>query len=339
MATTLFRNARKKNFTQISNSLLNDDKVTLEAKALLTIFLSNKEDWKIQMKEIIKRSKNGRDAHYRALDELIEHGYVARVEIRNKSGVIEKREYIFSDDKDEVKQELKEIKHWAEENEKQLIVTYCVKKEKKKRTRKKDNDPIPENQDMGVQPFPENPNQVKQDSENPNTENSNLGNQYIKNKELNNTNLDNTNLDNTIFNNSSSSFDRKNNIEETEEEEKELIISLCKENIAYQVLFDHLHRKGLEKDTIANIILNCHKNGLDIFHISDVEAQYESMMEKILLGETIYDFAVYFVNGLKKRTEQANISRKYQMKKLEEYKIAIDKNMRREPIFYNWLEE
>lgn len=67
MSTTSYRNVRKSKFTQISNDLLNDEQLTLESKALLSIFLSNSDNWNLHMSEIIKRSKNGRDAHYSAL--------------------------------------------------------------------------------------------------------------------------------------------------------------------------------------------------------------------------------------------------------------------------------
>ena len=58
-----YRNVRRANYTQVTNSLLNDKEATLQAKGLLSIFLSNSDDWEIHMDEIITRSKNGRDAH------------------------------------------------------------------------------------------------------------------------------------------------------------------------------------------------------------------------------------------------------------------------------------
>ena len=52
-----FRNVRKQAFTMLSNAAVNDPELSLEAKGLLLIFLSNAPNWKIIMPEIISRSK------------------------------------------------------------------------------------------------------------------------------------------------------------------------------------------------------------------------------------------------------------------------------------------
>ena len=86
MANERFINARnrRRGFTTVLNQMLDDPMISLEAKGLLTILLSNKDDWKINMKEIINRSKNGRDAHYRVINELINSGYFFRIQIKEK---------------------------------------------------------------------------------------------------------------------------------------------------------------------------------------------------------------------------------------------------------------
>lgn len=177
-----FRNARKHSFTQVSNSLLNDSEVTLQAKGLLIIFLSNTEDWTIQMKEIITRSKNGRDAQYGILNELIKHGYVARIEYRDKTTKrFVKQEYIFSDNKIEVEQALEDVDGLAAENNLNAVISYKSSKSNKKKK------PVTENQDTGKEqpkkPYPDIP-----DVEIPASES-----QYINNTTGNNTNSNNTN--------------------------------------------------------------------------------------------------------------------------------------------------
>lgn len=82
MTKNTYRNAKKEKFTQVSNSLLWDKKATLQAKGLLSIFLFNSNDWELNMKEIITRSKNGRDAHYNVVNELINR---TRLFCKNKS--------------------------------------------------------------------------------------------------------------------------------------------------------------------------------------------------------------------------------------------------------------
>lgn len=203
MAKTTYRNAKKERFTPISNSLLWDKEVTLQAKGLLSIFLSNSNDWELNMKEIINRSKNGRDAHYKIVNELIELGYFARVQVMDPiKKQFEEMIYIFSDIKQEVADELENIKQWSVANGKDLTIEYKINKKDKK-------EPLPGNQDADKKPLPEN-----QDAENKDAEN-----QYINNTKENNTKENNTNT------------------EEDEEEERplsDLILFLLTKNITLE---------------------------------------------------------------------------------------------------------
>ena len=172
-----YRNVRRANYTQVTNSLLNDKEATLQAKGLLSIFLSNSDDWEIHMDEIITRSKNGRDAHYKVVNELIELGYFARIQVMNSSSNrFEEMIYLFSDIKQDVADELENIKNWAKENEKNLMIEYKTKKEKKKK-----KTPFPENQGTDKNPITD-----FQETENELTET-----QYNNNTKLNNINLKN----------------------------------------------------------------------------------------------------------------------------------------------------
>jgi len=172
-----YRNVRKEKYTQISNSLLNDKEATLQAKGLLSIFLSNTKDWEIHMKEIISRSKNGRDAHYKVINELIELGYFARIQVVGKH--FEEMIYLFSDEKEDVANEIENLKKWAEENGKTLLIEYKTVKTVKKRKREKAVD-------SNENPFPEN-----QDTETTNTENKDNNNTKTNNpkKKVNNNNI------------------------------------------------------------------------------------------------------------------------------------------------------
>lgn len=178
MTKTTYRNAKKEKFTPISNSLLSDSEASLQAKGLLPIFLSNKDDWNINMKEIINRSKNGRDAHYKTVNELIELGYFARLQVVDPvKKQFEEMIYLFSDVKQEVADEIENVKVWAISNGKDLIIEYKTKKDNKVKNNEKE--PFTESQDADENPFTEN-----QDTENEDTEN----------QDINNTNLNNTNL-------------------------------------------------------------------------------------------------------------------------------------------------
>lgn len=179
MTKTTYRNAKKEKFTPISNSLLWDKEATLQAKGLLSIFLSNSDDWELNMKEIINRSKNGRDAHYKVVNELIELGYFARIQVVDPvKRQFEEMIYVFSDIKQEVADEIENIKKWSAENGKDLIIEY-----KTKRAKNNEKEPHPDFQDAAEKPHPDFQDAEKKDS----------ANQYINNTNLNNTNLNNTN--------------------------------------------------------------------------------------------------------------------------------------------------
>lgn len=194
-STTAYRSVRKSYFTQISNDLLNDKTISLEAKGLLSIFLSNTDEWDLHMSEIIKRSKNGRDAHYTALKKLIKAGYIARLEFKKLSNFqFVHLEYIFSDNKEDVINGIKDAQKFANENEQIIVLTYKDIEGRKIESsiENMEKKPFTENPDTEENsessPFTENP-----DTDNPNTENANTENQDNNNTNNNNTNINNIN--------------------------------------------------------------------------------------------------------------------------------------------------
>lgn len=173
MAKERFINARRGGFTAIKNSVLDDPNLKLESKALLTILLSNSDDWKINMKEIIRRSKNGRDAHYSAMNDLIKQGYVYRAQVKDEKGKFKETIYIFSDDKREVKEAIEELKA------------------------------------KGLLPHPENPDTENPHPENPDTGKPYPENQDNNNTNRNKTNRNKTNDNNTNHHHNEENQDEK----------------------------------------------------------------------------------------------------------------------------------
>ncbi|PEL24326.1 hypothetical protein [Bacillus toyonensis] len=169
-------NARRKGYTVTDNGMHDDKKLTLQAKGLLGIFLSNKEDWKINMKEIITRSKNGRDAHYKIVNELIANKYFARLELRKENRYY-KMVYIFSDVKEDVAHKLSQLLPKYESEGLTYYVEYGEKT------------PITENQETGETkelPLPENQeteNQLTENQYNNNTKSNILKNNNPKEEE------------------------------------------------------------------------------------------------------------------------------------------------------------
>lgn len=113
------------------------------------------------------------------------------------------------------------------------------------------------------------------------------------------------------------------------------INKLRSENLTFDFIYDFLTDKGLTKDTIYNVINQCHENGMDLVTAKEVEKQYQHMMGKVRNEESIYDFSSYFVGGLKRRMELAVASR---TESQEEEARALLKGVKKVPL-YNWLEE
>lgn len=71
----IFRNTNE-NYTQLNNHSIQNNQLSLQAKGLLLVLLSNKETWRPYIDELSKRSKNGRDSHRAAFEELKDAGYI-----------------------------------------------------------------------------------------------------------------------------------------------------------------------------------------------------------------------------------------------------------------------
>ena len=67
--------------------LANDKRLSLQAKGLMLVIMSNDEDnWEFYLKEITNRSTNGIDSTRSALNELEKYGYLIRFRERNDCG-------------------------------------------------------------------------------------------------------------------------------------------------------------------------------------------------------------------------------------------------------------
>ncbi len=267
-----FRNVRRSSFTMISNEVINNPELTLQEKGLLAVFLSNSADWNTNMKEIIKRSANGRDAQYKLVNKLIEHGYFARVEIMDeKTGRFEKMVYVFSDSKEDVVLALSEYK----DNKFAVInADKSRKKEVEKTAQNQEKSPVPENQDTEENPLPEN-----QDTENRDTEN-----QYI-----NNTNSTNTNLNNTK--------DRFNLSIKEEIETLDLPVSIK------TVLQKQIDRLIEFKIDMQNIELHYH-SVKDTYTLSEYTYVLNALLQK--MDQAPNDFENVLNNWLKRNREKQN---------------------------------
>lgn len=83
-----FRVNKNVNYTVMSNYHLQDKKLSLKAKGLLSYMLSLPNDWDYSLKGLTVGCKDGLDSVRTAVLELEEHGYVRRQKVRNAKGQI-----------------------------------------------------------------------------------------------------------------------------------------------------------------------------------------------------------------------------------------------------------
>ena len=84
---------KEKGFVQLPNSILSDPDISLKAKAVLSIMLSLPDNWDFSIEGIASRCKESKDCIAKAINELIDAGYVKRTKTRGDDGRITKWDY------------------------------------------------------------------------------------------------------------------------------------------------------------------------------------------------------------------------------------------------------
>lgn len=77
----------RKNYTTVSNEVVDDARLSYEALGLLTYLLSRPEDWQVHIDQLRERVKIGRDKLYRIVGELQAAGYMKHERERSR-GVV-----------------------------------------------------------------------------------------------------------------------------------------------------------------------------------------------------------------------------------------------------------
>lgn len=78
MATFRENHKEKGNFTQVSNALILDTRISSKAKLYLILMLSRPDTWKFSVDGLLRSIKEGKDALKSGLDELTEFGYLKK---------------------------------------------------------------------------------------------------------------------------------------------------------------------------------------------------------------------------------------------------------------------
>ena len=84
-----------RNFTIVSNDVINDSRLSLEARGLLLWLLSKPENWQTNSDLLAAQHDVGRDRIRRVLRQLAEVGYMKLETLRDESGRITKRWMIY----------------------------------------------------------------------------------------------------------------------------------------------------------------------------------------------------------------------------------------------------
>lgn len=82
---SIIRTIKRDNpFVQIDKTVFEDNRLSWKAKGLIGYLLSKPDDWQTYVKDLEKRSKDGKDSVNSGLEELEQYGYLVREKKRNK---------------------------------------------------------------------------------------------------------------------------------------------------------------------------------------------------------------------------------------------------------------
>ncbi|MEV6048681.1 hypothetical protein [Streptomyces xanthochromogenes] len=84
-------------FTQISNALFRDPRISFKAKGLFGLISTHRDGWRVTVAELAKCATDGRDAVNSGLKELELYGYLARDRARKPDGTLGEAVYSITD--------------------------------------------------------------------------------------------------------------------------------------------------------------------------------------------------------------------------------------------------
>ena len=83
---TILRIEKNEDYTILPNHVLNDTRLSLEARGLLAYLLSKPNHWRVNSRALVHISPAGRDKIQRILRELERYGYLERRRVRGEGG-------------------------------------------------------------------------------------------------------------------------------------------------------------------------------------------------------------------------------------------------------------
>lgn len=86
-----------KNFTIVPNDWLRDGRLSLRARGLLAQLMSHSVGWEVTVESLVRVNPEGRDAIRRAVNELIDAGYLTREQERGERNKFGNMAYIITE--------------------------------------------------------------------------------------------------------------------------------------------------------------------------------------------------------------------------------------------------
>lgn len=105
----ILKKKQKSNYTMISNSFLQDNNLSYEARGMAASLLSRPEDWVINISNLMAEGNIGRDKVKKIIQELVDNGYMYKAQDRSSGGKFGKNILYISDEKDFLKEEAEKI--------------------------------------------------------------------------------------------------------------------------------------------------------------------------------------------------------------------------------------
>ena len=93
----IIRSAPVRDYTTLHNSLINDDRLSFEAKGVAAYLLSKPADWIIRRADIMKMGRFGKDKVTRLINELKHAGYIKTASRQGKDGKLRGNVYVMYD--------------------------------------------------------------------------------------------------------------------------------------------------------------------------------------------------------------------------------------------------
>ncbi|TAV00333.1 helix-turn-helix domain-containing protein [Rhizobium ruizarguesonis] len=85
-------------FTMVPNALIRSSDLSLKAKGLYCLLFSKPDNWIYMEEALVNESADGRESYRSGIKELVESGWLTKVQVRDDKGVFSHIDWHLSDD-------------------------------------------------------------------------------------------------------------------------------------------------------------------------------------------------------------------------------------------------